>query len=261
MRRLLVLVTVVTLSSTAAAETRADRQRTKRLLAAGAAGLVFATSETVLKDPLAPDICRWCSVNSVDSSVRAALVWHDTGLAKSLSNLTGYVASPLVGAGLLLIASSGRDDDRWTRVVDDLIPMLETVAYSQLVVQAVKFSVGRQRPFVHFATGPREADADDNLSFFSGHSTLTFSIAVSTSVVAMQRGYKLAPLVWGSGLTLAATTAYLRIAADKHYATDVLAGTAFGIASGLAIPRLTGSLPFDAALVPTGNGLAVAGQF
>lgn len=261
MSRLLVVLLAVLTTRTGLAETRADRQRTKRLIAAGAAGLVYASTETVFKDALAPDACRWCGVNGFDNSMRDALVWTDTDRARAASNLTGYVASPLVGAGLLLLATSGVDDGRWAQLTDDLIPMFETVAYGQLVVQIVKYSAGRQRPFVHFATAPRELDQDDNLSFFSGHSALTFSIAVSTGVVASRRGYTLAPVVWGAGLALATTTAYLRIAADRHYMTDVLTGTAYGIATGLAIPWLSGSLPPCAAVVPTGNGVSIAGRF
>ena len=68
-------------------------------------------------------------------------------------------------------------------------------------------------------------------------------------------------MIWGAGLGLAVTTAYLRIAADRHYATDVLAGSAFGIAAGIAIPWLGGSLPPRVGLVPTTNGLGLVGQF
>jgi len=259
--RVAAIVVIAALSRSAHAETKADRQRTTRLVAAGIAGLVFAGTETVFKDTLSPDMCRWCGVDGFDASVRDTFVWGNTRLADQLSNLTGYVMSPLGGAGLLLFSTSSVESGRWLRLADDLIPMFETVAYSQLIVQTVKFSVGRQRPFVHFAQMPVEPDPDHNLSFFSGHSALTFSIAVSTGIVASRRGYALAPVVWSTGLGLATLTAYLRIAADKHYATDVLVGSAFGIACGVAIPRFTGSLPEGVALVPTGNGASVVGQF
>ena len=63
-----------------------------------------------------------------------------------------------------------------------------------------------------------------------------FSLAVASGVVATMRGYRLAPLVWGVGLALASTVGYLRIAADRHYLTDVLAGATIGSAVGFAIP-------------------------
>ena len=39
-------------------------------------------------------------------------------------------------------------------------------------------------------------------------------------------------------MSLATTTALLRIVADKHWASDVLAGSATGLATGLLIPLL-----------------------
>ncbi len=50
------------------------------------------------------------------------------------------------------------------------------------------------------------------------------------------RGYRLAPLVWASSLPWAAVTGYLRIAADKHYLTDVLTGALIGSAVGFLVP-------------------------
>jgi membrane-associated phospholipid phosphatase len=65
------------------------------------------------------------------------------------------------------------------------------------------------------------------------------------------------PYLWTIGYALAATTAYLRIAADKHYFTDVITGTAVGIGAGLAVPIVEE----HAQLVPNGTGVAVVGTF
>ena len=46
--------------------------------------------------------------------------------------------------------------------------------------------------------------------------------------------------------------------ADKHYLSDVVAGGAVGIASGLLIPRL---MREDIKVVPISNGVAVVGMF
>ena len=55
-------------------------------------------------------------------------------------------------------------------------------------------------------------------------------------MLASLRHYRLAPLVWGTGLGLATFTGYLRIAADKHYFTDVVVGAAFGSLVGFLVP-------------------------
>src|SRR6059058_3168029 len=75
--------------------------------------------------------------------------------------------------------------------------------------------------------------AGDNLSFFSGHATLAFALATSAGTVASMRHHRLAPVMWAVGLLLATTGGYLRIAADRHYATDVLTGALVGSAVGI----------------------------
>lgn len=258
------VLALVLFPRSARAEIDSDRERLVRFGAITIGGLAYIASEAVFKDSLSPDHCRWCDDNGVDAGVRRGLVWDDRNVAHQLSNATGYVTAPLLAASLLFISSRDVESGRWTRFADDVIPMLESVIYSQLIVQAVKFSVGRARPFVRYASSPLDPEPDQNLSFLSGHSALTFAIATSAGMVAHRRGYALEPVIWSSGLVLAVTTAYLRIAADKHYATDVIAGSVFGAAAGLLVPRLTGSLPERATLAPTTSpimGLTFATTF
>ncbi|MEZ4361131.1 MAG: phosphatase PAP2 family protein [Kofleriaceae bacterium] len=241
----------------------AGKRRVARLVGVSAAGLLYASSETLFKGGLAPDDCRWCAPPSFDRSVRSALVWTDRPRAKRLSDLTGYVTAPIFGVGItaLMAAQADRDDSAFGRILDDTLPIFEAVAYSELIVQAVKFSVGRQRPRVRFAEAPVSPSDEDNLSFFSGHTTLVFAIATSAGVVAHRRGYATEPAVWSLGMGLAATTGFLRIAADQHYFSDVLLGAAFGATAGYLAPRL---FAFDGGAhhlswLPTGNGLALVG--
>jgi len=242
----------------------AGARRLTHLVFTAAGSALYAISETAAKGTLAPAHCRWCTVDGLDNRVRSTLVWGNPARAAALSNITGFIAAPIVMLGLTAYSASGAAGDGETtgRIIDDTIPLLETVLYSELVVQAVKFSFGRQRPIVHFpiqlTTVPT---SDDNVSWFSGHATLTFGIAVSAGIVAHRRGSPLEPVIWATGLTLAAATSYLRMAGDKHYLTDVLAGAAWGTASALVIPRLTHALPDNLSVVPQGTGLAVAGRF
>ena len=104
------------------------------------------------------------------------------------------------------------------------------------------------------------------MSFYSGHATLAFAMAVSGGTVASMRGYRLAPWIWGAGLSLAAATAYLRIAADRHYASDVTVGAVIGSLTGFAVPYLfhNPKRRFMAAPAPLDHGgvaLAVRGTF
>ncbi len=231
-----------------------DRRRLTHVSITLAGGIFFAATETTFKSDLAPTVCTWCVPPSFDASVRNALVWHDPARADQLSTLTGFVLTPALGLGMVALTSIQLPDRSWARLIDDTIPILETEAIAETVNQITKFSVARSRPFVHFTNAPFAVD--NNVSFFSGHTTLVFAVTVSAGVVAHQRKYAVEPYIWATGLTLAATTGYLRIAADKHYLSDVLVGAAFGTGVGIAIPLLT---MHDITVVPTGNGIALAG--
>ncbi len=224
----LALVAVALAAHVAHADPHEDRHRTRRALALAAAAGVYATWETAAKGSLAPDACRWCVPSGFDAGAREALVWRDPALAATLSDVVSKVAAPLAAAGLVLAVSDHR--------VDDLTSVAEAAMYSQLAVQVFKYSFGRERPYAHYMTGVYAPSSDDHLSFISGHSALAFSIATAVGMIAHRNHSRYEPAVWITGMAIATATAYLRIAADKHYATDVLGGAALGIAGGLVIP-------------------------
>ena len=211
-------------------------------------------STILLRSELSALDCRWCEPPSFDRATRNTLVWNNTDRAQLLSNLNAYVAAPLVGLGLLLASDH---DAGVSRLIDDLLPIVETVAITQLTVQLLKLSIGRQRPYARFDP-PDAPTSDDNVSFPSGHSSLGFAITTSAGVIAHWRHYKTEPYIWGAGIALSLTTEYLRIAADKHYLSDVIVGGLLGVGAGLLVPRL---MRRELAIVPVSNGAALVGQF
>lgn len=202
------------------------------------AAAAWVATETVLKDRLAPSNCRWCDgeatldLNPVDASVRNALRWNDLDAAHLASSVDAYVLVPAVTLGLTGLAA--RHDGRSDEWAPDVLVILESTVLASDLNQLVKFSVGRRRPLIH--DGVPYATSDANTSFYSGHTNLAFALAVSAGTVSSLRGYRWAPAVWTSGLVLASATGYLRIAADRHYFTDVVTGAVVGAAVGFAVP-------------------------
>ncbi|HTE55861.1 MAG TPA: phosphatase PAP2 family protein [Kofleriaceae bacterium] len=213
----------------------------------GLGATFWVLEETVLKQSFAPDRCRWCdrdgdganTLNGVDQRVRDWLVWDNADAADTASNVTAYVVSPIVAFGMAALAA-GREG-RLHEWRENSLEVLEAMVIASAASKVTKAAFARKRPYAHFRTDQTQPeDPDENESFTSGHTTLAFSLAVAGGTVASIRGYKTAPWVWAIGLTAAAATGYFRIAADKHYVTDVLGGAATGAAIGWAVPWFLG---------------------
>lgn len=103
-----------------------------------------------------------------------------------------------------------------TFYIDDAegrIQFYKTAATNLIITQALKYATHKKRP-----------NGEDNLSFPSGHSSVTFQAA---SFIHKRYGTKYAIPAY-----MAATVVgYSRVEADKHYTEDVLAGAALGIIS------------------------------
>ncbi len=88
------------------------------------------------------------------------------------------------------------------------------------VTEILKRSVKKERP-----------DQSDDLSFPSGHTTVAF-----TNAALLYYEYKDSNLWYASsGFLFASATGILRVANNKHYTSDVLAGAGIGLASGLIV--------------------------
>ncbi len=229
----------------------------------GAALAIWVGAE-LAKPRLAPERCRVCEPTALDVGARDALVWRRVDAARHASDVLAFAVLPAGIAAHQLLAARGAGDAA-EGLVDALV-VAEAVALAADLNQVVKYAVGRERPFVHFGKdAARPRDSDDDLSFYSGHTTLAFSLAAAAGTVSDLRGYRSAPWVWGVGMGAASLVGYLRIAADRHYLTDVLAGAATGAALGVAVPRLlhgrerSSGGGAQAAIVPI--PLGVAGVF
>ena len=99
-----------------------------------------------------------------------------------------------------LDALAANHDDAMHGFGADALIIAESMVIAGSLNQAVKFVDARERPFVH-ALSPDEklhtAHPNDNdVSFFSAHTSVGMAIAVSAGTVASMRGYRFAPIVW-----------------------------------------------------------------
>lgn len=93
--------------------------------------------------------------------------------------------------------------------------LIKSGVVSRVAVEGLKYAIDKQRP---------DGSGDD--SFPSGHTADTFAAA---TFVQQRYGWQ-----WAIPAYVAAGyVGYTRVASDKHYLEDVLAGAAIGIVSGL----------------------------
>jgi membrane-associated phospholipid phosphatase len=215
----------------------------------------------VFQSKMVPSTCHWCEPGGFDASVRNALVWNDRfRTADVLSSVTALGILPVSAVGYLILSAHGRGDTR-AGLVDSLL-LVEAASVALLLNQTAKLLVGRQRPYAFYGHDVGASANEANLSFPGGHSSFVFSVAAATVTLASMRGYSGTAAVAGVGFVLASGVAYLRMAADQHYLSDILVGAAIGGLVGWAIPRFLHSpepgAPQPGALRVAPGGLVIA---
>jgi membrane-associated phospholipid phosphatase len=238
----------------------------------------FATWCTLeLLTPKLVEDCRWCdrdangrdTLNGFDAGLRDALRWNDTSKADTWSTVFSFGLAPAAGIGLAALVTA--HDGRLDELPEGILIVAESAFITMSVNQLVKIVAARERPEVH-ARAPEERaslrNRADNVSFYSGHTTLAFALASAAGTIGWMRGYRLAPVMWATGFVLASIGGYLRIAADRHYASDVLIGAVVGSAIGFSVPYFfhqprsaASSLRLSAVPAQRGASLALSGSF
>ncbi len=201
---------------------------------AGAGVGFVALAEFILKEPFAHETCVWCNPPGFDHSIRDSWKWSSAQTPILISDITQ--ATHFVGT-YSFMAFVGYQSGRSDFIAQDLILITESIATTLVLTNIIKWMVGRERPSVHYESDGLSA-RENNLSFFSGHSALAASLTAASTTLAYLRGYDEAPWLLGIGGTIALATAYLRVAGDAHYFSDVVTGLIFGGGLGVAIPLL-----------------------
>jgi len=151
-------------------------------------------------------------------------------------NLIGQFAFQLSAGAATFAIGKTAGNNKAAMVGRDII---RAQILSQSLVQVVKHTVQRPRP-----------DASNNASFPSGHSATGFATAT-----VLQRHYG-----WKVGVPAYALGGYValaRMAWNRHHATDVVMGAAFGIASARTVTMGVGGAKFNVGVQPQVGGASV----
>ena len=163
--------------------------------------------------------------------------WDET--AGHRSDLLFYSAAAWSSAAVLLPA--WKEKNVWASM-PTAVMWVEMNALTLVATDLTKNLVSRPRPFTYFSGAPLEArmDFDARKSFFSGHTSMTAANSFYAAKVYadMYPDSKWKPWVWTAAALLPAVTAQQRMAAGKHFFTDVLVGYGVGALIGWGIPQL-----------------------
>jgi membrane-associated phospholipid phosphatase len=226
-------------------------------------GLAVSTITLLLLNrTLAPLDCKWCTPGTFEGDLSRSVLWSNPPAANTLSNVMQF-AIPVGVMGFGLIQAYRFDDPAagWS----DVLLITQATSLAMLTNVIVKYTTGRARPYVWQGNPdlypPDVSDA--NVSFFGGHTTFVFAVVVSGSTLFFMQDMPGAPYVLGVGLAAASFTAYLRMAAGKHYLSDTLVGAGVGSLIGWAVPYLfhrpgRKGAPQAGDLLPAPGGVAIA---
>lgn len=155
--------------------------------------------------------------------------WSREGAFGAYLDVTNTFGGPKMNLPVAgLFAASLLTDD--ARFQDAAFTSLQSMVYAGALSYGLKYSVGRFRP-QDGAEPYRFRPFSGSTSFPSGHTTTAF--AVLTPWVL----YYPHPVTYGLYGAAVTGTALSRIARDKHWATDVLAGGSLGFMTAYYLTR------------------------
>lgn len=201
----------------------------------------FFALELAAEPPADP---RWSDVPGFDDAARDALRGGSRGARSAAATASdaiwGSLAVGLVADWIWLdrrgdypLAESALVDTSW-------------LLGNEIASRVAKVATGRERPYVRRCAVDRgyvsncNDGREDDASFWSGHSSGSATLAgllCARHLARAERG----GADWAvCGLAAAASvaTGFMRVSADQHYLTDVLAGWGAGALFGYALPRV-----------------------
>jgi membrane-associated phospholipid phosphatase len=191
------------------------------------------------------DKANWTAVNGFDDGLRGAFRLTSPGARHAADVVSDALFYALTFYPYVVDANAawiGHDSNEvaWQMTLINT----QSFAFTQVAVMLIKGAAGRERPHVRdCSAGDVECAGDDHSSsFMSGHTSMAFTgaglICAHHANIPLYGGGIADDLTCVTAMTAATTTGILRVAADRHHASDVLAGAVLGVFSGWLLPNL-----------------------
>jgi membrane-associated phospholipid phosphatase len=187
---------------------------------------------------------RWTGGILFDDAVHDALRVRDASAVRTISTVSDVLGGSevvlTVGVDSMLVPfARGSPDVAWQLTWFDL----EAYALGSVVTFTLYDGIARARPaYSDCQTDPRSCGVTPSASFPSGHVAESFIAAglscAHHAYVPLYGSRTWDAVACGRDVTLAAADGVLRLMADRHWATDVLAGAGLGFTFGYAMPVL-----------------------
>lgn len=160
---------------------------------------------------------------------------------KASNYLFVFGVAPWVFAG----SAMHQGKAQWKDLGALTLMLAQSLAIQNGVNVAVRTLQVWPRPYMYNAKGngvdPSEKEDGQNYgSFYSGHASTAFTFAVFASKT-FSTFYPSSPyrgIVWATSMSLASMVGTLRVAAGKHYPTDVVVGALMGTGISLGVLKI-----------------------
>lgn len=166
--------------------------------------------------------------------------WAVTTVSEPLSDVSTAL---LGGVGVFTgyVALHGLPREQWR---GNFVVLASTAAWTAASAEWLKVLVRRKRPQLYTADAAAAYnDRESQESWPSGHTALSFAAATSYLVIS---GREHLPHRTRNAILLyagAVGVGVLRVAAGKHFPTDVLGGAALGTGIGWLVPTIHATIP------------------
>lgn len=210
-----------------------------------------------------------CNAGALNAFDRLA-VGQSSQAARTAANVISFV--PVAYLALDMFDVGPR---HWKTYLTDLWVVAEALAWNGAIQDLVRRAVRRPRPFLYTpGLYPSERDGSDaGFSFYSGHTSFAFALAVSCSYTFTLRHphSRWRYVVWPALMAIASIEPVLRVYSGDHFPTDVIAGALVGSAVGLffpavhrklkSLPKVISEMRLAPAVTPEATVVSLVGRF